>query len=90
MGHIRAGNMILPYGSYAQSGIHSLYADDYPACYRDASARLASFTVPNNAYLHFAHAYGFESFLHPWTLLLMAVFWNTAPMVGQPGWMPVH
>jgi len=51
-----------PYGPYAQSGSHSLYADDYPAVVTDASARLTSFTVPNGAYLHFAHAYDFESY----------------------------
>jgi hypothetical protein len=50
-----------PYGSYAQSGLHSLYADDYPAAVTDATARLTSFAVPSNAYLHFAQAYDFES-----------------------------
>jgi bacillolysin len=50
------------YGQYAQSGFHSLYADDFPDEPTDASARLVSFTVPSNAYLHFAHAYGFENF----------------------------
>ena len=54
------------YGLYAQSGIHSLYADDYPAAITDANARLAPFTIPNNAYLHFAHAFGFESFGDPY------------------------
>ena len=54
------------YGLYAQSGIHSLYADDYPAAITDANARLVPFTVPNNAYLHFAHAFGFESFGDPY------------------------
>jgi len=54
------------YGQYAQSGIHSLYADDYPAAITDVNARLAPFTVPNNAYLHFAHAFGFESFGDPY------------------------
>ncbi len=48
------------YGQYAQSGLHSLYADDFPDDPTDASATLVSFTVPSNAYLHFAHAYGFE------------------------------
>jgi Zn-dependent metalloprotease len=54
------------YGQYAQSGIHSLYADDYPAAITDANARLAAFMVPNNAYLHFAHAFGFESYGTPY------------------------
>ena len=50
-----------PYGSYAQSGAHFLYADDYPAAVTDATARLASFVVPNNAYLRFAQAFDFET-----------------------------
>jgi hypothetical protein len=49
-----------PYGPYAQSGHHSLYADDYPDGIADASARLATLTIPTNAYLHFAQAYDFE------------------------------
>ena len=50
----------LYYGSYAQSGLHSLYADDYPDDITDATARLISIIVPSNAYLHFAQAYEFE------------------------------
>src|SRR5512138_977117 len=54
-----------PYGPYAHSGNHFLYADDYtdPELWgvTDATAQLVSVTIPNNAYLHFAHAYGFES-----------------------------
>jgi len=57
-----------PYGQYAQSGEHFLYADDLThnlySPYdppTDARARLASFVVPPNAYLHFAHAYDFET-----------------------------
>ncbi len=50
-----------PFGPYVQSGLHSLYADDYPDVVTDATARLTSFTVPSNAFLRFAHAYGFES-----------------------------
>jgi Zn-dependent metalloprotease len=49
------------YGGFAQSGKHSLYADDNPGKATDATARLAALTVPQNAFLHFAHAYGFES-----------------------------
>jgi Zn-dependent metalloprotease len=48
-------------GPFAQSGLHSLYADDKPDVITDASARLKSIVVPNNAYLRFAQAYGFES-----------------------------
>jgi Zn-dependent metalloprotease len=49
-----------PYGPYTQSGLHSLYADDYPDQASLALAQLASINVPANAYLHFAQAYGFE------------------------------
>src|SRR6266511_5497084 len=49
-------------GPYAQSGSHSLYADDKPDVITDASAKLKSFVVPSNAYLHFAQAYGFEAY----------------------------
>ena len=51
-----------PDGPYARSGSHSLYADDKPDVITDAIARLNSFVVPSNAYLHFAQAYGFEAF----------------------------
>ncbi len=51
-----------PDGPYARSGSHSLYADDKPDVVTDASARLKSFVVPSNAFLHFAQAYGFEAF----------------------------
>jgi bacillolysin len=50
-----------PFGPFAQSGKHSLYADDYPGTITDATARLVAVTIPPNAYLHFAHAYGFET-----------------------------
>ena len=50
-----------PDGPYAQSGLHSLYANDKPDVITDANARLKSFVVPSNAYLRFAQAYGFES-----------------------------
>ena len=52
-----------PWGGYAQSGQHFLYADDYPqyqGSVTDARAVLKSFVVPNNAFLHFAQAYEFE------------------------------
>jgi Zn-dependent metalloprotease len=49
-----------PYGGYAQSGEHFLYADDLPAALTDARATLAGTAIPANAYLHFAQAYGFE------------------------------
>jgi len=50
------------YGPYAQSGLHSLYADDYPDVITDANAKLKSLIVPSNAYLRFAQAYGFENY----------------------------
>jgi hypothetical protein len=50
-----------PYGPYAQSGLHSLYADDYTDVITDTSARLKPIIVPSGAYLHFAQAYGFEN-----------------------------
>jgi Zn-dependent metalloprotease len=49
-----------PYGPYAQSGLHSIYADDYPDVITDVSATLTGTVIPANAYLHFAQAYGFE------------------------------
>jgi len=49
------------FGPYAQPGLHSLYADDYPDVVTDADARLKSFVVPGNAYLRFAQAYEFET-----------------------------
>jgi bacillolysin len=52
-----------PWGAYAQSGSHFLYADDYQtASVGDESARLISVAIPANAYLHFAHAYDFEHY----------------------------
>ena len=49
------------YGPFAQSGLHSLYADDYPDVVTDATARLKPFFVQNNTYLRFAQAYDFET-----------------------------
>ncbi len=52
-----------PYGLFAQSGQHSLYADDYPQndlLPTDARTTLVSFTVPADGYLWFAQAYDFE------------------------------
>lgn len=48
------------YGPFAHSGSHSLYADDAPDLVTDATARLASVTVPANAYLHFSHSFDFD------------------------------
>jgi bacillolysin len=51
-----------PYGSFAHSGVHFLYADDFPDDVSDSFAAMKnSVTLPANAFLHFAHAYGFES-----------------------------
>lgn len=49
-------------GPFAHSGRHSLYADDWPASSTDSAyAQNVARTVPADAYLHFAHAYGFET-----------------------------
>ncbi len=51
-----------PYGSFAHSGSHFLYADDYPDDTADTYAAMNSNVIlPANAYLHFAHAHGFEN-----------------------------
>jgi Zn-dependent metalloprotease len=51
-----------PYGAYAHSGSHFLYADDWPGTITDTYAAMSSSVIlPASAYLHFAHAYGFES-----------------------------
>jgi len=52
-----------PYGSFAHSGSHFLYADDYdyPVLTSDSYAAMnTSVILSASAYLHFAHAYGFE------------------------------
>ncbi|MBM2850713.1 MAG: putative thermolysin family peptidase, partial [Anaerolineales bacterium] len=50
-----------PFGPFAHSGAHSLYADDFPASTSDSYAAMnTSVALPAGAYLHFAHAYGFE------------------------------
>jgi bacillolysin len=47
---------------YARSGRHSLYGNDLPVAVADSFAALANgVTIPSGAYLHFAHAYGFEA-----------------------------
>lgn len=50
-----------PYGNYAHSGTHFLYADDYPDFSSTAFVYMkSSYLLPANAYLHFYHAYGFQ------------------------------
>lgn len=50
-----------PYGNFAHSGQHFLYADDYPAKAADTYAAMKiNITLPADAYLHFSHAFGFE------------------------------
>ena len=47
---------------YAHSGTHSLYGDDLPGGPGDASVALVNaVTVPPGAFLHFAHAFGFQT-----------------------------
>lgn len=54
-----------PWGSFAHSGEHFLYADDAPASVTDAYTALkTNVRLPANAYLHFSHAYGFEGAGH--------------------------
>src|SRR5262245_24882367 len=49
------------YNEFARSGQHMLYADDSPAGVSDSSIAMTwSVTVPARAFLHFAHAYGFD------------------------------
>lgn len=49
------------WGTYARSGVHSLYANDWPEAVSDSYAAMkTSVALPANAYLHFAHAYGLE------------------------------
>ena len=48
--------------SFAHSGRHSLYGNDYPPTIGDSSVALASdVALPAGAFLRFAHAYGFET-----------------------------
>ena len=49
-----------PSGPYAHSGVNFLYADDLPAAVADSTLRTFAVAIPANAFLHFAHAYGFE------------------------------
>lgn len=57
-------DMPAAYGVFAHSGLHYLYADDYPDATTDATATLNTVLIPANAYLHFAHGYGFETSTH--------------------------
>src|SRR6185503_18274742 len=50
-----------PYGRYAHSGLHELYADDFPGQVSDSVAVMnSSVMVSNNTYLRFDHAFGFD------------------------------
>jgi bacillolysin len=50
-----------PYGPFAHSGLHFLYADDFPGATTDTAVAMASsVAIPAGAFLHFAHAFGFE------------------------------
>lgn len=48
------------FGSYAHSGTHSLYGDDFYASSASFAAMNSNVMLPSNAFLHFYHAYGFE------------------------------
>jgi len=52
----------VPGTNFSHSGLHHLYADDFPAAVTDAKATLDPVAIPANAYLHFAHAYDFEHY----------------------------
>ena len=56
-----------PYGSYAHSGVHMMYADDYPAAKTDTRLELdlnvtprTGIFIPSHAYMRFSHAFGFD------------------------------
>ena len=50
------------FSSYAHSGVRSLLGNDFPIGVADSSAALnGSVVLPANAYLHFAHAFGFQA-----------------------------
>jgi hypothetical protein len=51
-----------PYGTFAHSGTNFLFADDYPASIDDVHVKLKPITIPSNGYLHFSHAYDFETY----------------------------
>lgn len=47
---------------FAHSGVNFIYGDDFPDDISDTFVAMnASVLLPANAYLHFAHAYGFEN-----------------------------
>ncbi len=49
-------------GTFAHSGTHFLYADDFPQSISDSYAAMStSVLIPANAYLDFAHAYIFQA-----------------------------
>ena len=76
-----------PYGPYAQSGTHFLYADDYPAAVTDATARLTSFVVPSNAYLRFAQAYDFETSDYYYDGGVLEYSTNNGSTWNDAGWL---
>ena len=51
-----------PYGPFAHSGQNFLYGDDFPGAVTDSSVvTTGGVVLPASAYLHFAHAFGFEA-----------------------------
>jgi len=51
-----------PYTPFAHSGLHSLYANDYPAAVTDMYARTKSpIHLPAKAFMRFEQAFGFEN-----------------------------
>jgi Zn-dependent metalloprotease len=51
-----------PYGPFAYSGEHMLYANDSPAAVTDTYVRTKNaIQIPSKAFLHFSHAFGFDN-----------------------------
>ena len=60
-GERRDGSTAHHMGRMRIQGCNFLYANDFPGAVADSTVRMAaSVTLPANAFLHFAHAYGFE------------------------------
>jgi Zn-dependent metalloprotease len=77
---------------YATSGVHHLYADDYPDDVADTYAAMTvDVPLPSNAYLRFAHAYGFEGATYDGGVLEYSTnsggLWNDAgPLIDFNGY----
>ncbi len=55
-------DMPAEYGSFAHSGQHHLFGNDTPPSVSDTNVAMTTgVVIPSNAFLHFAHAFGFEN-----------------------------